>query len=115
METIEQMHDTVSYDGINLSKDDFMELKKVFREKLNQGPQILSLNINKNEKLITLRGKEFKEAGKTITEIFVKLKHANFPLVFQDKIKMITQDSYIQRYELNSNQGEYKYVKDLLL
>ena len=46
------MHDTVSYDGINLNTDDFMELKKVFSEKLNQGPQFLSLNINKNDKLI---------------------------------------------------------------
>jgi len=76
------MHDTVSYDGINLNTDDFMELKNVFSEKLNQGSQFLYLNINKNEKLITVRGKESKETSKKITEIFVKLKHANFPLFF---------------------------------
>ena len=40
------MHDTVSYDAFNFNTDDFMELKKVFSEKLNQGPQFLSLNIN---------------------------------------------------------------------
>ena len=76
------MHDTVSYDAFNFNTDDFMELKKVFSQKLNQGPQFLSLNINKNDKLITVRGKESKETSKIIAEIFVKLKHAKFSLFF---------------------------------
>jgi len=76
------MHDTVSYDVFNFNTDDFMELKKVFSEKLNQAPQFLSLNINKNDKLITVRGKESKETSKIIAEIFVKLKHAKFSLFF---------------------------------
>ena len=77
-----------------------------------QGANRLSFKhiISKARKTITIKGEDFKKVSSYISEIFVKLKAANFPIVFEEKFKMINEEVLLRQYELNSQTDEYKHV-----
>jgi hypothetical protein len=62
------------------------------------------------KKMITVKGKDFKKVASYIQTAFIKLKQANFPLVFEDKFQMINEDFLVKEFALRPNSSEFLHV-----
>lgn len=110
MESNFESKEEISFEGINLDKDDLTTLDSILADKFLSIEEPLEFTNLVKDKTIVIKGKDYKEVSSYISEWMYKLKDANFPEVFEEKFQMINEGFPIKQFDLIKNTNEYVYV-----